>query len=423
MKSEISKRIKEQKKWSNIKLQLELKVEFQKQTPEETRTQSAWFNSGLMTRLNKNIIDDDELKRMFAEIDHKIDTYTNKASGWTVKSLIDFRIKLTEYKPLKASSYMELPKQFQNPVYKLINVKNSDKECFKWSVGRHFCIDERNPARISKRLKKEVEKLNFNGIEFPMKVKDISKFENQNDISVSVYYFQNNFENKLELCPLRISKVKNEDHVLLLYISDENNSHYVLMKDLSPFVNKKQKSKNFICKYCLHSFYKKELLEKHELECSIHTPVKMDLPQGSVKFKSFSKTIKHPFVMYADFESTLKKIQHCKPNPEESYTMNIQRHIPNSFCVKTVSEIDEYSKIKTYCGKNTAKRFVEYIISETHRIHKLMEINKPMQLTYEEKSEYYKAELCYVCNEKFTKENYKVRDHNHLTGNIEEQLI
>ena len=37
-------------------------------------------------------------------------------------------------------------------------------------VARHFCRDERNPQRISKRLRLEVDKLNWKGIEFPMKL-------------------------------------------------------------------------------------------------------------------------------------------------------------------------------------------------------------------------------------------------------------
>ena len=50
--------------------------------------------------------------------------------------------------------------------------------CFKWCVARHFCRDERNPQRISKRLRLEVDKLNWKGIEFPMKLNKINSLKN-----------------------------------------------------------------------------------------------------------------------------------------------------------------------------------------------------------------------------------------------------
>ena len=70
-------------------------------------------------------------------------------------------------------------------------MKNQDEECFKWCVARHFCRDERNLQRISKRLRLEVDKLNWKGIEFPMKLSKINSFEKLNNISINVYSFDN----------------------------------------------------------------------------------------------------------------------------------------------------------------------------------------------------------------------------------------
>jgi hypothetical protein len=38
-----------------------------------------------------------------------------------------------------------------------------------------------------------------------------------------------------------------------------------------------------------------------------------------------------------------------------------------------------------------------------------------MFLSNEKYHEHRNATVCYLCHEEFTKENYKVRDHNHLT--------
>ena len=56
--------------------------------------------------------------------------------------------------------------------------------------------------------------------------------------------------------------------------------------------------------------------------------------------------------------------------------------------------------------------------SEVHRIYKLLKINKPIYLPQEKYKLYKEATVCYICHKAFTEENYKVRDHNHLTGDF-----
>ena len=88
-----------------------------------------------------------------------------------------------------------------------------------------------------------------------MKLNQIIKFENQNDVSVNVYGFEEGF---LELYLLRISKIVRGKSVMLLLIEDDGNNHYVLMQDPSQFVDKKNKGKTYSCKYYLHSSYRKK---------------------------------------------------------------------------------------------------------------------------------------------------------------------
>ena len=62
---------------------------------------------------------------------------------------------------------------------------------------------------------------------------------------------------------------------------------------------------------------------------------------------SYQKQIKNPYVMYADFESTLEKIDTSEPNPSRPFCSQIQKHTPtNGFCVNTKREIDEYFKLE-----------------------------------------------------------------------------
>jgi hypothetical protein len=110
-------------------------------------------------------------------------------------------------------------------------------------------------------------------------------------------------------------------------------------------------------------------------------------------------------------------IDRVQPNPENSYTLNLQKHIPNSFAVYTKFEVDKYSKFELYNGDDAPAKFVEYLTLETNRIYNILNINIPYNLTPEQKTKHANAVVCYVCGDKYDDPiDYKVRDHNHLTG-------
>ena len=151
-----------------------------------------------------------------------MEKFTHQGSGWSVSKLLEFRLKIAKHVPIKGSSYLELPEKYRNPKFRLINMKNQDEECFKWCVARHFCRDERDPQRISKRLRLEVDKLNWKGIEFPMKLNKINSFEKLNNISINVY----SLDNELNLYPLRISEETFDVCIHLLLIQEKEKRHY-----------------------------------------------------------------------------------------------------------------------------------------------------------------------------------------------------
>ena len=64
------------------------------------------------------------------------------------------------------------------------------------------------------------------GITYPVAVKKVPTFEKQNNISVNVFGFED------EYYPLYISPEQKEIHVNLLLIHDEEKSHYCLIKNL-----------------------------------------------------------------------------------------------------------------------------------------------------------------------------------------------
>ena len=143
------------------------------------------------------------------------------------------------------------------------------------------------------------------GITYPVAVKKVPTFEKQNNISVNVFGFED------EYYPLYISPEQKETHVNLLLIHDEKKSHYCLIKNLGMMLSSQTKhnGKTYYCTYCLHGFVKEDNLLKHKPICKNHGLQHTALPDEEnkwMKFTNIKKMLKVPYVIYADFECILQ---------------------------------------------------------------------------------------------------------------------
>ena len=100
-----------------------------------------------------------------------IDVWVNKGSGWNIESVESQYITFCTFKPLSGSSYINLPVELKSPRKGLINIKNKDQKCFLWCHFRHINHLKEHPERITKTDKKIVEKLDYDGIEFPVQAR------------------------------------------------------------------------------------------------------------------------------------------------------------------------------------------------------------------------------------------------------------
>ena len=82
---------------------------------------------------------------------------------------------------------MDLPVELRSPRKRLINIKNKDEKCFLWCHVRHINPSKEHPERILKTDKNIAEKLNYDGIEFPVQEKDLNKIEVENNICINVW--------------------------------------------------------------------------------------------------------------------------------------------------------------------------------------------------------------------------------------------
>ena len=76
---------------------------------------TAYFNSKAKTIMNENkIIESIQISNQ--EILNGIAVWLSEGSGWTVESIDKQYINIVKYKPLKGSSYIELPSELMNPL-------------------------------------------------------------------------------------------------------------------------------------------------------------------------------------------------------------------------------------------------------------------------------------------------------------------
>ena len=92
------------------------------------------------------------------------------------------------YKPLKGSKNFEVPKKVLNNKG-ILNTDNNDDKCFLWCVLAALHPDVQNPHRSTNYREYENE-LNMKGITYPVAVKQVSKFEKQNNISINVFGYE-----------------------------------------------------------------------------------------------------------------------------------------------------------------------------------------------------------------------------------------
>ena len=100
-----------------------------------------------------------------------IDARSNESSGWIVESIKSQYINISTCRPLSGLSYMNLPVELRSSRKGLITVKNKDQKCFLWRHVRHVNPSKKHPERIKKTDKNIAEKLNYDGIEFPVQKK------------------------------------------------------------------------------------------------------------------------------------------------------------------------------------------------------------------------------------------------------------
>ena len=154
------------------------------------------------------------------------------------------------------------------------------------------------------------------------------------------------------------------------------------------------------CLNCLHSHTTEKKLKKHERTCKEHDFCSVKMPDENKKILKYipgEKSLKVPFIIYADLECLLQKVNTCKNNPEKSYTEKKAKHKPSDYSLVTCSSFDKFENERNYYGgKDCMKIFCNDLRDQALKIINY-EKKKEIILTNEEKESYENQENCHIC--------------------------
>lgn len=428
------------KKMIMIKVNTCFSAEFIRKSGDTELIEKKYFNTK-----NKVIDEGVDLRRWFDSnvkdyIINALSEFSESGSGWALNEILSLEININKYQVGNGvSSYIRLPDKIAKK-RACINVKNKDEACFAWAV-----VSALYPTNIhsdrTQSYPHYTDVLNIENIDFPMKISNVPRFENKNNISVNIFELEMDVKSNFSVVPCYLAKHKLEKHVNLLIIQNkyypkinefERNPaaqekddeegikyHYCYIKDLSRLLShqlSKNGHKKFFCDRCLNYFSSQDNLNNHVDYCQKLNDCKVEFPKElHIKFRNFVNKERLPFILYADFESLLQPFndsltnKHCK-------TRRYQKHIAYSagYYFKC-----NYDNQLSYYKSNRSMDCMSWFVNELETVAKFVSSKlKHVEPLNIEISLSHASKTCHICDEGFKETDKIVRDHCHLTGNF-----
>ena len=227
----------------------------------------------------------------------------------------------------RGGSYIDSPKWLKDKK-STTNPKNNDHKCFQYAVKLALNLDKINKhlQRISK-IKPSIDQYNWKDIDFPSTSKDWRKLELNNEIALNVLYVPYNTR-KIRVAYKSKNNLTCDKQVILLMITDGEKWHYLTVKHLPGLLRgvTSTHKEDFYCLNCFCSYRTRNKLEAHKKICENYDYCNIELPtkyNNIIKYNQGEKSIKLPFVVYADLECLREKMSTCQNNPNESSTTEI----------------------------------------------------------------------------------------------------
>ena len=181
-------------------------------------------------------------------------------------------------------------------------------------------------------------------------------------IALNILYVPHNTE---KICHAYKSKynLTRENQVILLMITNGKKGHYLAVKSLSALFRgiTSNHKEDFYCLNCFRAYTTKNKLETHKKVCENHDHCSIEMANEDNKILIYNhgeKSMRAPFIIYADLESLLEKINTCYDNPEKSSTTKINKHIPSGYSLFTHYSFNKAeNKLDYYRGEDCMEKF------------------------------------------------------------------
>ncbi|XP_063243247.1 uncharacterized protein LOC134542710 [Bacillus rossius redtenbacheri] len=383
-----------------IKFNVWLECNYTKPAPFDEGTDLRAFKTPNVALYN---VDDiaEAIRNCIQKICREEGEYEGKGSGWSLTSVKHIQLRVSKLDPLRY-----------------------------------------HPERIDQRYLALETKFDFDGLDFSMPISQVKVFEKRNPtVSINVYAV----DDKCKVVPLRVGELEKEQHFDLLWLTHEGASHYCLIKQFPRLVGAQLTGHVHslcICKRCFKTFDDQdrvsgltgqECLEQHRRYCVPHAPVRAEMPSPGkdgkapvLEFSNYHYMDKLPIVIYCDFEAMLTKVSSCQSDRANAYTEAYQKHEPYSYgiyvkvdnsAIPVALTTDLPQEPIIYRGVDAATKFMQEIVDIGSKVKAIYETSVPITpLNHAQQVNYRLSKECCYCTKTFTVENYKVKDHNHISG-------
>ena len=296
------------------KVQLTIEVDFISLKPGSDETRIMYTRSD-NTEIMFGDVNDDIIEQLFESLLQKYeDNLQNKMRGSEFKfdgvNFLYYDFNKTSIN--RGGSYIDSPKLLKDKK-STINPKNNDNKRFQYAVTLALNLDkiEKDSQRVSK-IKLFIEKYNLEDIDFPSTSKDWKKFECNNEVALNILYVPYNTKQINIACKSK-NNLTQENQIILLMISDGEKWHYLVVKNLSRLLRgiTSNHKEDFYCLNCFHSYRTENKLEAHKKICENRDYCHVEMPTKNnniIKYNNGEKSMKLPFVIYADLECLLEKM-------------------------------------------------------------------------------------------------------------------
>ena len=235
---------------------------------------------------------------------------------------------------------------------------------------------------------------------------DIDTFENNNrDISVNVY---NSVDKMLKV--LRTTPDLRQNHVNLLLITENENSHYVYINDFSRLIGKDGKHRHIYCFKCHKKFINKIVRDSHSCGSNFQQKIKPPMT-NTYRFSKLFLTLKSPFILYYKFH-----LVYINSEIAGSDIVGHYEPVGYSLCVVSQSDVKFF---EIYEKENVVETFISRVLELGREyVHLIETTNNFVPPTLEELERHEAATNCFYCQEIFTIENRKTFHHDHWSGSF-----